>query len=442
MTAELKLPKRDVLCRHVIDSLRAYWPQNTDLLSKIPIHSQQENLNISLPLKMVAIDLPEWGNECGVDGQMLVPQECLNQQKGKNIWEQVDWWLAMFLLLEGWHERHWEQKYGTIHSYSFRLKGWDSRVWEHAWVNRMALFLCKWCLEIGLCQSLGEKPKYRFLLTHDVDAVRKTLSIRLKQTAFNFYNFFRNLLRGKFANSWKSLCKGFSMFLRNEDWWVFDKLLKLESESKLSSIFHFHADYGKPTLKKWLMDPCYDVSSERLKNLFHDIHKKGHVVGLHPSYDSWNKSEVLEKQKKFLSNCLGSQVRVCRQHWLRFSWEKTWEAQSLALFEQDYTLMFNDRPGFRNAAVVNWKPWNPKECRAHYIQCNPTFFMDSHLYDYMSLNEDERAEEIKKWILECEKVHGEGVVLWHPHTLSRSYGWQSGFEEVVRQISKGHDVSQ
>jgi hypothetical protein len=28
-------------------------------------------------------------------------------------------------------------------------------------------------------------------------------------------------------------------------------------------------------------------------------------------------------------------------------------------------------------------------------------------------------------------VGGEAAILWHPHTLSTDYGWQSGFQEML-----------
>ena len=52
-------------------------------------------------------------------------------------------------MLECWHERIWEKKFGPIHSYSFRLKGWDNRVWDYAWVNRIALFLKSWSIKLN-----------------------------------------------------------------------------------------------------------------------------------------------------------------------------------------------------------------------------------------------------------------------------------------------------
>ena len=126
---------------------------------------------------------------------------CLkNQRTVEVIGKKVDWWLAIFLLLECWHERHWEAVHGTIHSYSYRLYGWDERLWQHAWVNRIALFLREWAAQINNTQAdelLGRLSKAEILMTHDVDAINKTLPIRIKQGAFNLFNVIRHVRRGE-----------------------------------------------------------------------------------------------------------------------------------------------------------------------------------------------------------------------------------------------------
>ena len=67
------------------------------------------------------------------------------------------------------------------------------------------------------------------------------------------------------------------------------------------------------------MDPNYDIGSDQLKLLLRQIKDAGHEVGLHPTYDAWENSKLIEEQKKTLEESLGSQVTHCRQHWLRFS---------------------------------------------------------------------------------------------------------------------------
>ena len=143
----------------MVNSLSKYWPNDSEQIKQLPIVNLKD-IRISIPLKLASIELPSWAKKCAVNNYILVPIESV---KENNSWEMVDWWLASFLMLECWHEREWESKNGIIHSYSFRLKEWDKRVWEHAWVNRIGMFLRTWALHIGgsLSESnLGLIDKY------------------------------------------------------------------------------------------------------------------------------------------------------------------------------------------------------------------------------------------------------------------------------------------
>ncbi len=100
--------------------------------------------------------------------------------------------------------------------------------------------------------------------------------------------------------------------------------------------------------------------------------------------------------------------------------------------------MFNDQPGFRNSSALCWHPYNPNQNAIHNLKALPTFFMDSHFYDYQDMSSIERKRSIKNWIKECKSVNGEGAVLWHPHTLSNDYGWSDGFHDTIIFIKEQH----
>ena len=143
-------------------------------LQSLPIR-QKAFEKCLLPLKLTPVKMPAWASKWSVDGFILVPEEACSQG---NDWEKTDWWLALFLMMECWHERVWESINGPVHSYSFRLKGWDARVWDHAWVNRIILFLQEWLAverNTGRVSLFRELPKPQLLLSHDVDALRKTV---------------------------------------------------------------------------------------------------------------------------------------------------------------------------------------------------------------------------------------------------------------------------
>jgi hypothetical protein len=443
MFAEIpKIPEPEEIKQHVLSSLHRYWPNNPQAITELPISTEVINPSIELPLQLTAVRLPEWANEACVDGELLIPVELLplgSKNADPDRWQQVDWFLAAFIMLEAWHERVWEAEHSTIHSYSFRLSGWDGRFWQRAWVNRIALFLRLWAAH---CQHsnpevlFGRLPKSKVLMTHDVDAVKKTLAIRFKQGAFAGINALRLLARGKSKESFQRFHQALRFIFGQEDWWKFEELLAVEAEAEIKAVFHFHADLRRKTLKRWLFDPGYDIEHPKIKSLIAKLKIEGHQTGLHPGFESWNDPEAIAEQNHYLESITGTSIIACRQHWLRFSWCDTWASQQKSGLNSDTTLMFNDRPGFRNASAICWQPWNTETSTPHPMTAEPSVLMDSHFYDYQPLSDIERKEQIRYWINECKAVHGEMAVLWHPHTLTRDYGWSVGFSDLLTELKR------
>ena len=430
----LRLPPKEEMCRHIISSFRRYWPKEGGeaVLFGLPMHECACTAITSTPC-LITVALPPWAMDCGVEGILLIPSEaCANPNVPR--WQEVDWWLAAFLFLEAWHERLWEQKHDPVHSYSVRLKGWDRRMWDRAWANRIALFLRRWGAQQNMCSEetiFGSLPDAEFLMTHDVDAIEKTSAIRLKQSLFMSFNAFRSFLKGDWKAAFASIKRAFLFFFTERSWWFFDDILALESASGVFSCFNFFADERSKTPKRWLFDPSYNISEKRFRRLFSEIKNKNAMIGLHPSFDSWNSAEQINSQRKNLESICGAPVQISRQHWLRFSWESTPKALENAGMKLDTTLMFNDRPGFRVSAALQWRPFNQKDGIRYDMEVLPTVFMDSHFYDYNPMTDEERQKAIAFWIREVQAVRGQIALLWHPHTLSRDYGWKNGFIDTL-----------
>jgi len=435
-------PPRTLVKRHILCALQRYWPKNRTAIDTLPVRQSSSQNDIKIPLRLQSIQLPTWARSWGVDGVILVPEELIPADRktaDPSLWRDIDWFYAAFLLLEGWHERLWEAKKGPIHSYSYRLKGWDERVWQHAWVNRIGLFLREWAahLEKVSPESLfGSLPQVEIQMTHDVDAVKKTIAIRLKQGVFTGMNAIRALLHGYLTEALQLSQKSLKLLFGQNNWWKFEELLAAEKSANIRSIFHFYADNRHKTFNRWLFDPGYKIKTLKNKRLIKQLIDIGHEIGLHPSFESWQDRESLFAQKSALEAVSGSPVIACRQHWLRFSWEKTWNSQEYAEISRDYTLMFNDRPGFRNGSALSWNPWNTDTQKAHMIESLPSVMMDSHFYDYQCLNDVQRRQQMQYWLEECRAVYGQVAVLWHPHTLSSDYNWGQGFKELLQNIKE------
>lgn len=428
----IPLPNAECIRAHVLAALGSYWSASPTSVASLPVEQKSAIVPICGPLRLIEVQLPGWAAHCGLNGSLLIPAEAVAEEA---TWQHTDWWLAAFLLLEAWHERVWENEHGPIHSYSFHLKGWDERAWQHAWVNRIGLFLRQWAIQQageGSEDRIGSLPKIKIHMTHDVDAVAKTLPIRLKQGAFNFFNAAQSVRRGQFRQTANHLRQATRFLLGHENWWAFDQLQQWESDCGIQATYHFHADSQPKTLKRWLFDPGYDIASPKLKNLLRQLAAQGHNIGLHPGFETWQDTEQIAAQRTSIEKAVGVPVNHCRQHWLRFSWQSTWMAQQTAGLTQDSTLMFNDRPGFRNSSALAWHPWHTASARSLTHIALPSVFMDSHFYDYQPMTPAARYASMRHWLQECHNIGGEIAVLWHPHTLTTDFGWSCGFHDVVK----------
>ena len=416
--ADLPLPNMGVRRSHVLESLGTYWPGLSDRVAELPIEQCKAG-PISGPLRLAEITLPDWASSAAVDGRLLVPREAI----GDGSWQRTDWWTAAFMMLEGWHERAWERAHGPIHSYAFRLKGWDERAWQRAWVNRIGIFLAMWA---GI-EPFEHAAAVR--VSHDVDAISKTVPIRIKQGAFRTVA----ALRGRTGET-ASTGGAIAFISRRSDWWHIDDVLRLEGQAGVVATFNVFADPRRRSPHRWLLDPGYRLDSSQGVRLVDTLLRSGSEIGLHPSFDSWRSAELIGEQREHLEQHVGRPVRRVRQHWLRFAWERTWAAQAAAGLTCDATLMFNDRSGFRNSAAVEWCPWNTLTGSAHEIRTTTSCFMDSHQYDYSDLAGTSPITP-RTLVDECRAVGGTAEFLWHPHTLDRDYGWQQGFAELIEAVT-------
>src|SRR3712207_2453755 len=143
------------------------------------------------------------------------------------------------------------------------------------------------------------------------------------------------------------------------------------------------------------------------------------------------------REKGRIEAALDCRISYCRQHWLRFAWKTTWRAQADAGLSTDMTLGFNDQPGFRMGAALALRPrdWHGEQVP---ITIWPMVLMDSHIYDYLSLEPSNRTMIIDELFDEIEFVGGQASVIWHTHVLGRDYGWIPEFEYLIQRASKAN----
>ena len=364
------------------------------------------------------MELPEWAADLAPEGYKGLMVPLWHDGLGAE-WDHYDWWRAAHFMMTSEWERTYEKKNGTVHSYSFHYDPDDQIIFDHAWVNRMILFLRRWWAvknEADETRAFGAIPRPVVHLTHDVDAVYKTLPIRAKQAAFWTYN--------------KSPIRAMKFFFTPGDYWQFDTIMQMENTYGYTSTWNMYGGKGGwlRSPKEILFDPSYSVAHDRLKRQLCHMRETGHIIGLHQSFDAWQDEQVMHREKQAIEAALGAEVTSCRQHWLRFSFDKTWKAQAKAGLKTDMTLGFNDRPGFRNAAAVDMID------RRSNMRILPMVLMDSQLYDYAGLDDQQREETMDHVLKELVETGGEASIIWHHRVFHPDYGWGEGYHRLLQKM--------
>jgi hypothetical protein len=383
------------------------------------------------------VPVPEWAADValGSPPSLLVDRASIAPGDDSEF-ERCNWLCAAYLFLSGAQEPP-----GAAVSYASSLPQVDTRLFDRAWVNRIFLLLRRLAArraQVSELELFGGRPVAEIRVTHDVDAIRKTPEIRFKQTAFHLYNAARAASTGQWPLALEKLTQATRFLGTTPDYWNFPKIREAEVDRGIRSTFNFYggpAGWRRPSFRRMLLDPGYDVGAPGVRWELARLLEGGWSIGVHPSFESWDNATLMRSERAAVEAASGTPVTECRQHWLRFSWGRTWKAQIAAGFTLDTTLGFNDRPGLRNGAALRVRPWDEKTGRALAIEALPMILMDSHFYDYAALTGDERRAALAYWIGEVRAVGGQASVNWHVHTLAPDYGWEAGYIDLLDALA-------
>jgi peptidoglycan/xylan/chitin deacetylase (PgdA/CDA1 family) len=197
---------------------------------------------------------------------------------------------------------------------------------------------------------------------------------------------------------------------------TFDWLMDVSEANNLKSSFYFICGRTNPA-----RDGDYELEHPVIRNLMRRIHERGHEIGLHPSYGTFQSPELVKQEADRVK-------RVCaeegidqaewggRMHYLRWEQPTTMRAWSDAGMSYDSTLGYADRPGFRCGTCHEYLAFDPIVKEQLKIRIRPLVVMECTVIDnvYLGLGISEAAEEKMKVLKErCNKVKGSFGLLWH-----------------------------
>ena len=220
-------------------------------------------------------------------------------------------------------------------------------------------------------------------------------------------------------------------FFYNIDW-----MMKVAEKNKCRMTFYFMAG-GVHRLDG---DALLDYPPVR--SLLREICKRGHKIGLHPSYLTFSDSKMLKQEiKKMLDVFKEENIRLevfgSRQHFLRWKTPETAENLALNKIDQDSSLGYADHVGFRSGTCFQYPMFNPITDRRINLLQIPLVLMDVSVIDSKYMNLDGNLECKKKVTSLLRKINllgGNCSVLWHNSAIAEQDHYNL-FESIFSELN-------
>ncbi|WP_052706150.1 DUF7033 domain-containing protein [Vibrio galatheae] len=275
----------------------------------------------------------------------------------------------------------------------------------------------KYCIQERFPSVSFSKNKFEKIITCDVDwpfsphleslraAVRKSAVSLIKQK--DTRGAIKTLLRYLYAKSGREYIDEH----REAISWL------LNENEKNSNIVRL---YFIP-LKTHRLDNTECFSSERMKSLLRNIHDRGHEIGLHPGYQTFNNQELFSASAMNFYMVLdelniSQPVYGGRQHYLRWNAAHTpacWEEQG---FGYDSSLAFAEVTGFRAGTCQEYTMYDLNHRRPFRLKQRPLITMEDTIisprYEGLGLGE-QSLDRFLKFKSICQKYEGKYTLLWH-----------------------------
>lgn len=211
--------------------------------------------------------------------------------------------------------------------------------------------------------------------------------------------------------------------LKFDPYYTFDWYMDVCEQNNLKAIFYFITDHTGGAI-----DGTYTMNEPRVLSLIKKIAERGHEIGVHGSYNSFNDPQQILKERQILVDLcqklgVGSPVMGNRQHYLRWDSARTPDYLDSAGYEYDTTGSFADMAGFRYGTAREFSMWSWQKKTGLRLKQRPLIVMEGSIISagYMNLGYTDKA---KQTFLDLKnkslKYEGNFSLLWHnSHLLSK-----------------------
>ncbi|MEL6182300.1 MAG: hypothetical protein AAFS10_25310, partial [Myxococcota bacterium] len=321
------------------------------------------------------------------------------------------------------HLGRWEHTFGDNYR---RGKLWEPEIDRWVQAERVRLE----ALDVPMAAPWPEAHPFAMCITHDVDAVstQRTLSERLRKISMTAADPELPHLTTK--DKVERAIAVLSGPLRGNNVPVVDTTSTLGACIDLEEAYgikasYFFTVYPVQTPSRFdctyaFGDRCLFRSEQvEIRHILRYLVGEGFDVGLHASFLSPTRLEMLKRQKAQVEQASGAPVTTVRQHYLAYTHAQTPVLQDRAGLRADSTLGFNRNIGFRAGTSLPHHHFARAQDKALEMIQLPLVIHDGTVFRSKGLEYDlEYAQQAVGLVLDrIRATHGCATLLFHPEVL-------------------------
>lgn len=185
--------------------------------------------------------------------------------------------------------------------------------------------------------------------------------------------------------------------------------IKPDPYNVFDALTELHKKYGVEALYFFLLGDYshYDKNISVYKPVVRTLVKSVadySIVSIMASYRSFNDLELLKKERRRLINYINRPVKRVRQRFNRLQIPETYRNVAKAEFNEDYTMGYSDRVGFRAGTCTPFYFYDISFEEQLPVLVNPISVVYSALYQYQNIKR--AREKIRNIQQEVKRVNG------------------------------------
>jgi hypothetical protein len=364
-----------------------------------------------MPEKVRLIRLPELTKEQDLP---LVYGENRLELLDNTLVCHIDIFSTCFFFLSRWEEllpteRDEHNRFPILGTYGFR-----NNIHMRPIVDEYAYFLERLLQKIGLkcnrtnsfsisptCDvDLPIDPHYHNFIKLTKGCLADIIKRRSLKRALNKIGGYRKVLAGGF---------------KVDPNYTFDYQMDMAEKNGLKHRFYFISGHSSAK------DGYYSLQDKVILQLLQSINNRGHEIGIHFSYNSYNDIAIMKRELQNLQNTLqrlgiDQNILGGRQHFLRFEMPVTLRYWSELGLKYDSTMAYAEHSGFRAGTCSPFPVFDVIERMKLTIVEKPLTIMECTFLDekYMDLGYSNQTLDYMLGLRSLvKKYNGEFTLLWH-----------------------------